>query len=570
MNLKTKLVVMIGVLFAMIMLLGGISVSYIYKLDGDTQNILADNNNSLDYSRNMLSALEQLPNDVSALALFESHLQRQQKNITEKDEEEATQLLTRHFNEYRTEPNAETLHELREDLVRIMGLNMSSIYRKSEIAASTAEHAVLWISILFILCLLISILLFIYFPKSLLKPVEELTGGIMDIANRNYNKRLHFDEKSEFGTVALSFNKMAECLEEYEASTVAKLLTQKKYIEAIVNSITEPLIGLNNDLHILFVNDEALSVLNLKREDVINRPAVELSLRNDLLRRLIRELVNPEEKHETLKIYTDDKESYFQAQYIPVILPDSKKQERIGDLILLKNVTEFKELDSAKTTFISTISHELKTPLAAIMMSLQLLEDNRVGKLNEEQSELSQSIKENGERLLTITGELLKLTQVEAGKLFLNPKITKPIELINYAIAATRVQADKFGTHIEVDYPEKISKLFVDSEKIAWVITNLLSNAIHYSPENGRVIIGAKQHPDAVEIYVQDFGKGIDVRYHKSIFDKYFRVPGTKTQGSGLGLSISKEFVEAHNGALTVESEIGKGSRFMMIFKLQK
>ena len=290
------------------------------------------------------------------------------------------------------------------------------------------------------------------------------------------------------------------------------------------------------------------------------------------MRRLIRELLNPGDTKEPLKIYADNKESYFQAKYIPIKMVETgeKEQTYIGDVILLKNITEFKELDAAKTTFISTISHELKTPISAILMSLQLLEDKRVGALNEEQEELSKSIKENSERLLGITGELLNLTQVEAGKLQLMPKITKPIELIDYAIKANRVQAERFGIQIEVEYPEeKVSKLFVDSEKIAWVLTNLLSNAIRYSPENGRVIIGARQEDDYVEMYVQDFGKGIDPRYHQSIFDRYFRVPGTKVQGSGLGLSISKDFVEAHNGTLTIQSEVGKGSRFVIRFKVK-
>ena len=125
------------------------------------------------------------------------------------------------------------------------------------------------------------------------------------------------------------------------------------------------------------------------------------------------------------------------------------------------------------------------------------------------------------------------MTQVEAGKLQMIPKITKPIELIEYAIKANQVQADKFKIQIEVEYPEeKMPKLFVDSEKIAWVLTNLLSNAIRYSKENGHVIIGARQEDNSVELYVQDFGKGIDPRYHQSIFDRYFRVPGTKRIGT--------------------------------------
>ena len=195
-------------------------------------------------------------------------------------------------------------------------------------------------------------------------------------------------------------------------------------------------------------------------------------------------------------------------------------------------------------------------------MSLHLLEDSRLGPLNDEQKALAQSIRENSDRLLGITGELLNLTQIETGKLQLMPKVTKPIELIDYAVAATRVLAERFGCFVEVEYPEKIAKLFIDSEKIAWVVTNLLSNAIHHSPEGARIIVGAAQRDNKVDIFVQDFGRGIDPRYHKSIFDRYFRVPGTKVQGSGLGLAISKEFVEAHGGTIGVESQIGHGSRF--------
>ena len=438
----------------------------------------------------------------------------------------------------------------------------------SPAAMPALERALLWISVTGGICILTGLTLLYWLPRTISKPIKELKQGILEIANHNYEERLDMRNNQEFREVAESFNRMAERLAEYRASTLADILSAKKFIEAIVNSIDDPIIGLNMDREILFINEEALNVLNLKRGNVIRKSAEELSLKNDLLRRLIRELVTPGDQKEPLKIYADDKESYFKASYIPIINTDAGKDEpsKLGDVILLKNITEFKELDSAKTTFISTISHELKTPIAAIMMSLQLLEDKRVGELNDEQEQLSKSIKENSERLLSITGELLNMTQVESGKLQLKPKITKPIELIDYAIKANRIQAEKFGIQIEVDYPETIKKLFVDSEKIAWVLTNLLSNAIRYSSENGRVIIGARQKTEnSIEMYVRDFGKGIDSRYHKSIFDHYFRVPGTKVQGSGLGLSISRDFVMAHNGTLDVESELGKGSCFSMI-----
>lgn len=441
----------------------------------------------------------------------------------------------------------------------------------SQAAGPGLQRALVWVSIIGGLCIVCGLWMLKQLPSSINNPVKEITDGIKEIANHNYEQRLNLESK-EFEEVSKNFNRMAKRLADYNSSTLAEIKAAKNYMETIINSVKEPIIGLDNAMTILFINDEALSILNLQREEVLLKPAQEIALRNDLLRRLLRGLQDAFDekstsKNEPLKIYADNKESYFQMRCMKTGREGSSQKE--GYVILLKNITEFKELDSAKTTFISTISHELKTPISAILMSLQLLEDCRVGSLNEEQKELAQSIQDNSDRLLSITSELLNMTQVESGKLQLKPRITKPIELIEYAIKANRIQAEKFNIQIEVQYPEeKMGKLFVDSEKIAWVLTNLLSNAIRYSAENGRIIIGARQTKDNwIEMFVRDFGKGIDPRYHQSIFEHYFRVPGTKVQGSGLGLSISKDFVEAHGGTLTVDSELGKGSCFTLRLK---
>lgn len=451
---------------------------------------------------------------------------------------------------------------------------------ESPAAGPGMERALLWITALGAVCIFTGIGIWISFPSSIARPIKELLDAIQDIAAHNYDRRLRLYGTKEFDDVSRNFNAMAERLAAYHASSLSQLLAAKKYMETLVNSITEPIIALDSRQNIIFINDAALSILNISRNDAIAHPARKLAMNNDLLRRLIRGLEKSEEEtiNSPLKIYANDKESYFQVKYITIPHETSASdtdtiEENIPDshMIMLKNVTEFKERDSAKTTFISTISHELKTPIAAIKMSLQLLEDTRIGKLNLEQTELADDIKMNSDRLLTITSELLNMTQVESGKLQLKPRVTRPIELIDYAIKANRVQADKFNISIEVEYPEDncISKLFVDSEKIAWVLTNLLSNAIRYSHENARVIIGARQKDNThVQLYVSDHGKGIDPRYHNSIFEHYFRVPGTKVQGSGLGLSISKDFVEAHGGTLTVDSEIGNGSTFTVTLEV--
>ena len=333
---------------------------------------------------------------------------------------------------------------------------------------------------------------------------------------------------------------------------------QQEEFALITENMQEGLIVIDKYTMILSANSSAWNLFHMDR--VCQGESVYCLDREEEFRHAIEQVLSGEHTELVLKLNGSD----IQLIANPVIR--DKKTE--GAVVLLVNVTEKLERESLRREFSANVSHELKTPISAIMMSLELLEDNRIGKLNTEQESLSKNIKENSNRLLEITGELLKMSQVESGKLYLNPKITKPIELIDYAIKANRVQAERFNCQIEVEYPEKITKLFVDSEKIAWVVTNLLSNAIRYSSENGRIIIGARQIDKAVEIYVKDFGKGIDSRYHESIFDHYFRVPGTKVQGSGLGLAISKDFVEAHGGTIRIESEVGKGSTFVIRFNV--
>lgn len=555
MKIKTKLTYSIGSLLLIIILLGLFSVRYISKIKRDTENILADNYNSVKYAQQMQEALNNFHQDTTSLAKFRISMKLQEKNITEPYEKQITEDLVEKFNIFAKEQSETNLIDLSQSINNIILLNTTSIYHKSEIAKLRANTAMVWIIVLAIISAIVAMLMLVLFPKSLTRPIKELTDGIIEVSKQNYDNRLNFDEKSEFGQVAESFNSMAEQLATFRKSSLAKIIATKRYLETIINSIDEPIICLDNNKIVLFANNAATTILNITHEKIINQSALDISLNNDLLRRLIRGMDPDFTKDEPLKIYSNNKECYFQVSYA--------NTSNTGTVIILSNITKFKELDNAKTNFISIISHELKTPISAIMMSLKLLEDKRIGEMNQEQAELTQSIHENSDRLLSITSELLKMTQVETGKLQLNPKVTKPIELINYAINATRVLAEKFGCNIEIEYPEKLPKLFIDSEKIAWVITNLLSNAIHYSEENARIIVGARQVDKTIEIYVKDFGKGIDPRYHQSIFDRYFRVPGTKVQGSGLGLAISKDFVEAHGGTMRVESEVGKGSTFI-------
>ncbi|MND61387.1 Sensor protein SrrB [compost metagenome] len=398
------------------------------------------------------------------------------------------------------------------------------------------------------------------FPGYIANPIRQLTEGIKQIANKRYDQRLHFQAGDEFGELAEAFNSMAKQLDTYENSNLAKILFEKKRIETIINNMQDPIVVLDEANSILFVNPQALAVLGTKDEEVIGKHASDVALSNDLMRTLLSgQFISKE-----LKIYANGKESYFVQEVFDV----SNENKKLGKVIVLKNITKFHELDEAKTNFIATISHELKTPISSIKMSVKLLEDDRIGLVNQEQKQLISNIADDTQRLLKITAELLDLAQAETGNIQLSFRKTAPKAIVDYSIDAVKVMAEQKHIKLEVNYQPNLPEINSDMEKTAWVLVNFLSNAIRYSPENETVTITISSEKHNVVFSVKDQGKGIEEKYRTKIFERYFKVPGLdKNQsGTGLGLAISKDFIEAQNGTIWVNSELGEGSMFA--FKL--
>lgn len=190
-----------------------------------------------------------------------------------------------------------------------------------------------------------------------------------------------------------------------------------------------------------------------------------------------------------------------------------------------------------------------------------------IGALNSEQKELVEYIKDDVDRLLKITGELLNLTQVESGNFQLSQEPADSKELVRRAIEATKTQAEQKKMNVEATLPDHVSKVLADAEKTVSVLINLISNAIRYSYEGGTVEMMVSEEEDHVKFVIKDHGSGIPDKYLPKVFDRYFRVPGTQREGTGLGLAISKEFIEAQGGSLGVESEFGSGSPFCFTLK---
>lgn len=569
MKIKTKLNLGVGLLFTLIIILALVSAFYIFSIKKDTQNILKANYITLEYSRNMLSSLDEISIDEpKAIFLFEANLKKQLINITEAGEKEATENLHKKFRLLELDPKNETLKsQIRQDIFEIMKLNMNAIKTKSDIAKKTAETANLWIAIVGTLCFLIAFNLLVNLPNNIANPIKELTESIKQIANRNYSERVHFQNHNEYGDLAKSFNTMAEKLEEYSNSSLHKLTFEKKRLETLINNMHDPIIGLDNQGIILFVNDEALKIIGLKQEEVMGQLATTLALKNDLMKSLIiNELESP--KTHPMKIFADGKESYFEKEMVNITIKPTGEEQSIdiGNVVILRNITLFKELDFAKTNFIATVSHELKTPIASIKMSLQLLENTSTGAINNDQKQLIDSIKDDSQRLLKITGELLELSQLETGNIQLTIEKSNPNDIVRYATEAVKIQANEKQIELKIEAENNLPEVKADSEKTSWVLINFLTNAIRYSSDNSEVVVKLKQEKNNIIFQVTDKGKGIDKRYQLKVFDKYFQIPGSNKSGTGLGLAISKEFIEAQNGSIGLESELGLGSTFY--FKL--
>lgn len=559
-KLKTKLSIGLIFLFVVILLFGILGILSINRVGSDTALVLKNNHESLLYCNNMLKALETIKIRKDAVQLFEENLVKQENNITEEGEKEATLELRKNFGELVMNPlDSSNYPEIRQSLIRIQDLNELAILRKNAAVQQTSSSAKFWLTIIFTILTIVSFTFIFNLPAILSKPIQSLADGIKEIANKNYRKRIYLKQDDEFGDLANAFNSMAEKLDEYENSNLARMQFEKSRIETIINQMKDGILGLDTKKNILFLNEVAQNLLGLKQADIAGKYAPDIALGNDLMRTLLQD---DGEKKE-LKIYADGKESYFNKDTLNV----TSNEAVIGKVIVLRNITPFHELNEAKTNFIATVSHELKTPISSIKMSAQLLTDSRVGNLNPEQQELIKSIADDAGRLLKITGELLNMSQVETGNIQLKLQATPPAVIAEQAIQAVSLQAQQKSIAVKLHLQDALPAIQADAEKTSWVLINFLTNAIKYSFESSAVEVAVFTAAGRVKFTVKDHGKGIDAKYLPRIFDRYFKVPGThERNGTGLGLAISKEFIEAQGGQIEVSSISGEGSVFGFSF----
>ena len=241
-------------------------------------------------------------------------------------------------------------------------------------------------------------------------------------------------------------------------------------------------------------------------------------------------------------------------------------------IYLYYKIDKSNHINKLKSNFIADVSHELKTPISTIQLSIQLLQNIKIGILNPSQAELTNHIKDDCNRLLKIVNELLNLSQLETGKLSLNIQNTSIKKILDYVCKTIELPLKQKQISLIKQVSDDLANVFIDEEKTAWILINLLSNAIRYSPAKNKIEISTIQLNNYVEIGIKDYGKGIEKQYQHKIFERYFQIKSDKADSgtAGIGLAISKEFAIAQGGNIIVESEQGLGTTFKLSLPVNK
>ncbi len=600
-SLRTRITVGLLFLLGIIILISGVAVFYLTRLSNSSDKILSENYQTIFYVQTLTENFQVVSSSQLRYLAdqgFDYELYKKSDMLSSTyidslylvigDKKEKIYLdslslgyskLVKEFDDARQDtsivlPDMDLYYnKLRLNFLPVRGyldklreINQNEIIEKNDFIQRNTEDALLYMAIIGGICVLITVGFISYFPVYLTKPLHDLYLALEEMSNKNYTKRLYVGSTNEFARLATSFNKMSSKIAEFENLNLEKVLIEKKRTETIIEHLQDGIIGVSAQNKIIFINQVAEILLDMSSEDAAEVYIPNLLVNNDILYHVMVDLMEIDNRQsfaeKTIKIPSADRDLFFSRQVMS--LPET--EELSGLIILLKNVTKFTEMDAAKTHFIATISHELKTPLTAIRLSLGLLKDKRMGLLSEDQLDLVSDIEQSTERLFALTGEILQLSQIESGKIKINLQPVEVDDLIKYTLQAVKVSSEQKFLSVEADTAPNLPVFFADIDKLKWVIINFLTNAIRYAPQKSEVRLSIYPDNKGVVFSVTDSGKGISEMYHLKIFEKYFQIPDsddkTDKKGSGLGLAICREFIEAHKGEIWVESEVGKGSTF--------
>ena len=357
----------------------------------------------------------------------------------------------------------------------------------------------------------------------------------------------------------------AQQLQEERARNLYDLATEQSRLRAIVNCMADGVLVTNRDLEVVLCNPALMRLMELSPPPAQPAP-LEGFLNDDTL---VEALCNPLARASTETAFISQElqrgQTHLRALSALVYGPD---REVLGTVTVLHDITSLKEIDAMKSNFVHQVSHELRAPLSAIKQQHTVILEGLAGELTEKQQELLSRSQARMQGLLDMINDLLDVSKIESGHAFQEQVPLRLDEILKETAVLMNEKAAEQGITLQLELGPELPMIQADPRSMEEVLTNLLSNAINYSPDGGTVTVSALSHGEYLEVRVSDTGIGIAQEEIPRIFDKFYRVkhPDTrKVVGSGLGLSIVKGILEAHRGSVEVESEPGVGTTFRVL-----
>lgn len=335
---------------------------------------------------------------------------------------------------------------------------------------------------------------------------------------------------------------------------------EKNKTLAIITNFADGLFVFDKENKIYLINPQAEKFFGIKNQKLVGKSILELA-NYPILKPLVN-LLSPEIKEIFRKELSIREDLILEVSSVPII----SDKEKIGTLVILHDVTREKAIEKMKTEFVSISAHQLRTPLSAMKWILKMLLDGDLGEITKEQREFIEKCYTANERMITLINDLLNVARIEEGRFIYKPILADIISITQSVIASLTEEIKRKRIQFEFKKPrEKLPEIKVDVEKISLAIENLIENAIRYTPERGKILVSLEKKENEIEFSVKDTGIGIPKDQQSRIFTKFFRAANAirmETEGSGLGLFITKNIIEAHGGKIWFESEEGKGTTF--------
>ncbi|MEG6569082.1 ATP-binding protein [Thermoanaerobacterium thermosaccharolyticum] len=597
-TLKGKISVVYLGLVLLVVIIGTISGINLYYLSKTIDGLMIDNyksikavnlmNEEIDNQNNAIltyiyqdrqAGIKQFNQDSSA---FYDWYNVEANNITEKNEGKYVEEIKNAYVDFTTsfsslqeipvsdnssmlyyyktkiKPNFDHIKDLLNGLAQ---LNETAMFEKKTNATMDAKNSMYAILIITLIAAIFGFIISMVFTNRFLKPMEYLISSIRKVKEGDLDQIISITTNDELGKLATEFNNMIKRLKQYEESQLGKIMDERNKTLSIVKSISDPLLVLNSDYKIILLNSAAEELFGIEEKNAVNKHFL-LSVKDEKLFEEINSIVDSNfvnNKIEQIK-YSD---KYYDVTISPI---ENYKSEISDILLVFHNITEFKELDQVKDDFISIISHEFKTPLTSIMMGTSIILEEKIGTINEKQKSTLLAIEEEGEKLTELVNELIELTKIESGKEVYNFKCCSMFGIVENTIKPLYNIASEKGVNLSHSVDEDLPCVYADPEKISWVLNNLITNALKYTDAGDDISISATIDNNMMQISVKDTGVGIPKEYKDKIFDKFFHTKNGddfEIKGTGLGLAVVKEIVEAHGGKVWCESDLDVGSNFM-------